>query len=156
MWSAISTLGTNIPALVFAGLFILLLIYAVKKGVISFKGHGLQVGNTADNEAKIRNMQLVYAKSLFESTANDMPQTCEFYHKMYVISQCLDEVERMIRENHISSDETYIETEFQIIYNIVLKYTTIDYFRADGFQVYLRNLITKLVRQLESIRKQYS
>ena len=156
MWSAISTLGTNIPALIFAGLFIILLIYAIKKGIISFKGHGLQVGNTADSEAKIRNMQLVYAKSLFESTANDMPQTCEFYHKMYVISQCLDEVERMIRENHISSDETYIETEFQIIYNIVLKYTTIDYFRADGFQAYLRNLITKLVKQLEAIRKQYS
>lgn len=156
MWSAISTLGTNIPALVFAALFIGVLVFSIKKGIISFKGHGLQVGNTADSEAKIRNMQLVYAKSLFESTANDMPQTCEFYHKMYVISQCLDEVERMIRENHISSDETYIETEFQIIYNIVLKYTTIDYFRADGFQAYLRNLITKLVKQLEAIRKQYS
>lgn len=62
----------------------------------------------------------------------------------------------MIRENHITDDDTYIETEYQIIYSIVLKYTVIDYFRKDEFKTYLHDLIEKLVKQLVKIRKQYS
>lgn len=127
----------------------------VKKGTLTFKGHGITLG-TADSESKIRNMQQLFSKSLFEGTIADLPKDCEYYHKRFVISQCLDEVERMIRENHISDDATYIETEYQIIYAIVLKYTTLDYFRQDGFKTYLHNLIEKLVIQLVKIRKQYS
>lgn len=134
--------------------FIVLCIM-VKKGILSFKGHGVTLG-TADSEAKIRNMQQLYAKALFEGTENDMPKDCETYHRKFVIGQCLDEVERMIRENHITEDDTYIETEYQIIYSIVLKYTVIDYFRKDEFKTYLHDLIEKLVKQLVKIRKQYS
>lgn len=134
---------------------IVIVIWAIKTGLISFKGKGLSVGK-ADSESKIRNMQQVYAKSLFESTISDLPKECDYYHKRFVISQCLDEVERMIRENHITSDDCYIETEFQIIYNIVIMNTTMEYFRSDKFQKYLRDLITKLVKQLESIRKTYT
>ena len=127
----------------------------IKKGTLTFKGHGVTLG-TAESEAKIRNMQQLYAKTLFEGTIADIPEECEYYHKRFVISQCLDEVERMIRENHITDDGTYIETEYQIIYAIVLKHTTIDYFRKDKFKTYLHDLIEKLVKQLVKIRKQYS
>lgn len=127
----------------------------VKKGILSFKGHGVTLG-TAESESKIRNMQQLYAKTLLEGTVADLPKECEYYHKCFVISQCLDEVERMIRENHITDDDTYIETEYQIIYSIVLKYTSIDYFREDEFKTYLHALIDKLVKQLVKIRKQYS
>lgn len=155
MWEAIVTLAKT-PAVValVVGLFGLL-FYMIKKGILSFKGHGVSLG-TADSEAKIRNMQQLYAKALFEGTVSDLPGECEYYHKRFVISQCLDEVERMIRENHITDDDTYVETEYQIIYAIVLKYTTIEYFRKDDFKDYLRDLIDKLVKQLVRIRKQYS
>jgi len=62
----------------------------------------------------------------------------------------------MIRENHITDDDTYVETEYQIIYAIVLKYTVIDYFRKQEFKDYLYDLVSKLVKQLAKIRKQYS
>lgn len=154
MWEAIVTL-TKTPAAValVIGLFGLL-FYMVKKGMLSFNGKGVTVGG-AESESKIRNMQQIYAKSLFEGTISDLPKECDYYHKRFVISQCLDEVERMIRENHITSDDCYIETEFQIIYNIVILNTSIDYFRGDDFKKYLRDLICKLVKQLESIRKTY-
>ena len=96
--------------------FIVLCIM-VKKGILTFKGHGITLG-TADSEAKIRNMQQLYAKTLLEGTVADLPKECEYYHKCFVISQCLDETERMIRENHITDDDTYIETEYQIIYSV--------------------------------------
>lgn len=147
--------GNGIWSLLTVVFVFLVLCLLVKKGILSFKGHGLTLG-TADSEAKIRNMQQLYAKALFEGTENDMPKDCETYHRKFVISQCLDEVERMIRENHITEDDTYIETEYQIIYSIVLKYTVIDYFRKDEFKTYLHNLIEKLVKQLVKIRKQYS
>ena len=153
---ALKTLANNgIWSLLTVVFIFLILCLLVKKGILNFKGHGLTLG-TADSESKIRNMQQLYAKSLFEGTVADLPKDCEYYHKRFVISQCLDEVERMIRENHITDDDTYIETEYQIIYSIVLKHTTIDYFRKDDFKTYLHDLIEKLVKQLVKIRKQYS
>ena len=147
--------GNGIWSLLTVVFIFLVLCLLVKKGILSFKGHGLTLG-TADSESKIRNMQQLYAKSLFEGTVADLPKDCEYYHKRFVISQCLDEVERMIRENHITDDDIYIETEYQIIYSIILKHTTIDYFREDEFKTYLHALIEKLVKQLVKIRKQYS
>lgn len=134
---------------------IIIFLFAIKKGLISFHGKGLSVGG-ADTESKIRNMQQMYAKSLFEGTIADLPEECEYYHKRFVISQCLDEVERMIRENHITSDDCYIDTEFQIIYNIVILNTSLDYFRSDEFKKYLKDIIVRLVKQLELIRKTYT
>ena len=147
--------GNGIWSLLTVVFVFIVLCLLVKKGILSFKGHGVTLG-TADSESKIRNMQQLFSKSLFEGTVADLPKDCEYYHKRFVISQCLDEVERMIRENHITDDDTYIETEYQIIYSIVLKYTVIDYFRKDEFKTYLHNLIEKLVKQLVKIRKQYS
>lgn len=147
--------GNGIWSLLTVVFVFLVLCLLVKKGILSFKGHGLTLG-TADSESKIRNMQQLFSKYLFEGTVADLPEDCEYYHKRFVISQCLDEVERMIRENHITDDDTYIETEYQIIYSIVLKYTVIDYFREDEFKTYLHDLIEKLVKQLVKIRKQYS
>lgn len=146
--------GNGVWSLLTVVFIFIVLCIMIKKGILSFKGHGVSLG-TADSEAKIRNMQQLYAKSLFEGTENDMPKDCETYHRKFVISQCLDEVERMIRENHITDDDTYIETEYQIIYSIVLKYTSIDYFRQEVFKKYLHDLVEKLIKQLVKIRKQY-
>jgi hypothetical protein len=155
MWEAITILAKTPTAVVLVAGIIAIAFYCIKKGLFSFKSHGISLG-TADSEAKIRNMQQLYAKSLFEGTITALPEECEYYHKRFVISQCLDEVERMIRENHITDDDTYIETEYQIIYAIVLKYTIIDYFRKQEFKDYLYDLITRLIKQLVKIRKQYS
>lgn len=153
---ALTALASNgWPSLATVIVIVILLLYAIKKGIISFNGKGLKVGK-ADTESKIRNMQQVYAKSLFESTITMMPKECDYYHTRFVISQCLDEVERMIRENHITSDDCYIDTEFQILYNIVVLNTTLDYFRSEEFKEYLRGMICILVKQLENIRKTYS
>lgn len=153
---ALKTLANNgIWSLLTVVFIFLILCLLVKKGILSFKGHGLTLG-TAESESKIRNMQQLYAKTLFEGTIADIPEECEYYHKRFVISQCLDEVERMIRENHITDDDTYIETEYQIIYSIILKHTVTDFFRKDEFKTYLYDLIKKLVKQLVKIRKQYS
>lgn len=151
----LAALNSNIYAFILIILVIAFIWYLIKKGFISFKWHGVSVG-TADSEAKIRNMQQLYAKALFEGTLADLPKDCDYYHKRFVISQCLDEVERMIRENHITDDDTYVDTEYQIIYSIVLKYTTIDYFKEQAFKDYLYDLVSRLIKQLAKIRKQYS
>ena len=136
-------------------LAIVVLFVVIKKGLLSFSGHGLSIG-VAEKEAKIRTMQQVYAKSLFESTIHSLPKECEYYHSRFVISQVLDEVERMIQQNHITTDEAYISTEQMIIYNTVLKYTELDYFRNDKFKDYLFDIVEECIKQLVKIRKQYS
>lgn len=146
--------SSGIPVLVTVLLILVGVFFAVKYGFISFQGKGLRVG-TADSESKIRNMQQLFAHSLFESTLADLPKECEYYRSRFIISQCLDEVERMIRENHITSDDTYIETEYTILYSIVKKYSELEYFRTPQFEEYLHKLVEKLVKQLERIRKTY-
>ena len=153
---ALKALASNgVWSLLTVVFIVIVLIVLIKKGILSFKGYGVSLG-TATSEAKIRGMQQLFSKSLFESTISDLPEECEKYHKLFVISQCLDEVERMIRENHIIDDDTYVETEYQILYSIILKHTTLDYFRQDDFKAYLHDLVERLVKQLVKIRKQYS
>lgn len=155
MWEAIVVLAKTPAAVALVVGIFGLLFYMVRKGILSFKGHGVSLG-TADSEIKIRSMQDLYAKSLLESTVSFLPESCEYFHKRFVISECLDEVQRMIRENHITDDSVYIETEYSIIYNIVLKYTKDKYFRDEEFRAYLHGLMEKLIKQLVKIRKQYS
>lgn len=148
--------GNGIWSLVAVIVIIIILLIAVKKGWIGGSIKGVKIGNNAEAEIKIRSMQDLYAKSLLESTVSFLPETCEYYHKRFVISECLDEVQRMIRENHITDDSVYIETEYTIVYNIVLKYTKDKYFKDEEFKAYLHGLMEKLIKQLVKIRKQYS
>lgn len=135
---------------------IIILVICVKRGLIGGNIKGIKIGNNAEAEIKIRSMQDLYSKSLLESTVSFLPETCEYYHKRFVIAECLDEVQRMIRENHITDDSVYIETEYSIVYNIVLKYTKDKYFKSEEFRAYLHGLMERLIKQLVKIRKQYS
>lgn len=147
--------SVNVFTMVVVIAIIAFLFIVIRKGWFNFSGHGLSIG-LAEKEAKIRTMQQVFAKSLFESTIHSLPTDCEYYHSRFVISQVLDEVERMIQQNHITTDDAYISTEQMIIYNIVLKYMTIDYFRKPEFKEYLYKLVEDCIKQLVKIRKQYS
>ena len=147
--------SVNVFTMVVVIAIIAFLFIVLRKGWFSFNGHGVSIG-LAEKEAKIRTMQQVFAKSLFESTIHSLPTECEYYHSRFVISQVLDEVERMIQQNHITTDDAYVSTEQMIIYNIVLKYTTIDYFRSNEFKDYIFKLVEDCVKQLVRIRKQYS
>lgn len=154
---ALTALASNgVWSLILVAVVIIILLYAVKKGWIGGSIKGVKIGNKTEAEVKIRSMQDLYAKSLLESTISFLPETCEYYHKRFVISECLDEVQRMIRENHITDDSVYIETEYAIVYNIVLKYTKDNYFRDEEFRAYLHGIMEKLIKQLVKIRKQYS
>ena len=148
--------GNGIWSLVAVIVIIVIFLIAIKKGLVGGSIKGVKIGNNAEAEIKIRSMQDLYAKSLLESTISFLPETCEYYHKRFVISECLDEVQRMIRENHITDDSVYIETEYAIVYNIVLKYTKDNYFRGEEFRAYLHDIMEKLIKQLVKIRKQYS
>lgn len=154
---ALAALASNgwmslVTVLVIFGIICLM----IKKGILGGSIKGIKIGNNAEAEVKIRSMQDLYSKSLLESTISFLPETCEYYHRRFVIAECLDEVQRMIRENHITDDSVYIETEYSIIYNIVLKYTKDKYFQSEEFRAYLHDIVEKLIRQLVKIRKQYS
>ena len=65
---ALTTLANNgIWSLLTVVFVFIVLCIMIKKGILTFKGHGVTLG-TADSEAKIRNMQQLYAKTLFEGT----------------------------------------------------------------------------------------
>ncbi len=148
--------GNGIWSLIAVIAIIVIFLIAIKKGLIGGSIKSVKIGNNAESEIKIRSMQDLYAKSLLESTISFLPETCEYFHKRFVIAECLDEAQRMIRENHITDDSVYIETEYSIIYNIVLKYTKDKYFQSEEFRAYLHGIVEKLIRQLVKIRKQYS
>lgn len=58
--------GNGIWSLVAVIAIIVIFLIAIKKGILSFQGHGLSVG-AAESEAKIRSMQQLYDKTLEEA-----------------------------------------------------------------------------------------
>ena len=122
---------------------IIILLFAVKKGWISFKGHGLSVGET--DERKLITNQWTYSKALCDSMYNKIRPYCDNdYHALYLIASVEDIMQDMVVHNHISSDDVYIRCKQQLVYSAIIKRTSNEHFQTPEF----RQCCDKFVRDL--------
>ena len=162
MWQAIQNIFTSANAnqiIVMILLLAFILIIGIKKGIISFNGHGLSVG-IRENEAKIRRQQTEYLNMIADGTIRDLPKKFQegnsYYRSKYVISKFKDIFETAIMYNHITDDEEYISLKQEIAYSMIMKVTDDDYFRTPEFQKYLNELVEKIIKRFVKIRKTYN
>jgi len=162
MWDAITKLvnGPNGTILIlFIILVIINVIQGIRKGYISFMGHGLNI-NAAENEAKIRRQQSEYLNMIADGTIRDLPKNFQegnsYYRSKYVISKFKDIFEMAIMYNHITDDEEYITLKQETAYSMIMKVTEDDYFRSPEFKKYLDDLVEKIIKRFVKIRKAYS
>lgn len=152
--------GTN--GLFVLGFLLILLIVGtvlIKKGILSFSGHGLSIGGD-EQERKIMRQQSEYLTMIADGTIRDLPKHLvegpSYYRSKYTISKFKDIFESAIMYNHITDDEEYIQLKQEIAYSMILKVTEDDFFKTSEFKNYLNKLVEKIIKRFVKIRKAYS
>ena len=152
--------GNNgIPVLVFVALVLMGLYWTAKRGLISFKGKGLSVGQTRENELRIVREQLQAMEGMADASINYLPEElrtgCSYYRVKYVIAKFKDLMEQCIIYNHITKDPMYIKLKQDAAYNIIMKLTDDKFFRAPEFKAYLNDLVKSILETCVDVRETY-
>lgn len=160
-WLATLVNGANgVFALGFALIVIIVIVYLIKKGILSFEGKGFQVGKVAGTERQIMRMQMQYVNTRLDATIKDVPphlrEGLHYYRTKYIISKVKDLFEETIIYNHISDDEEYILLKQELAYNLVVKLTDDEYFMKPEFKDFMYDLVKEMVKRIVRIRKTYS
>lgn len=166
MWESLAkilTSGNAVPIIGIIAFIIVLIIIGIKKGIISFSGHGLSINDREqerEKEAKIRRQQSEYLNMIADSTINDLPKHLtegnSYYRCKYVISKFKDLFEQAIMYNHISDDDEYVQLKQELAYFTIMKVTEDQFFKTDSFKKYLDELVAKIIKRFVKIRKTYS
>ena len=103
---------------------IILLAYLVKKGIFSFRGKGLTVGISNEEELSIVRKQIEFCSADTNNMLRDImkvvPENTEnIYKAKYTIERVFDELVKIVVLNHISTDSTYIMLKQELIWSIV-------------------------------------
>lgn len=128
MWSALQEILTsNNFWKTVIGIVALVILFAVlvKKGLLSFKGHGLKVGVSNEEELAIVRTQIQWAEAdcnnMLRELTKKLPEGTEMneYKAKYTIEKVLDELVKIIIFNHISLEPTYVKLKQDLIWSVV-------------------------------------
>ena len=128
MWQAIQEVLTSDnfwKSVIGIGVLVILLAILVKKGLISFKGHGLNVGTTNEEELSIVRTQIQWCEAdcnnMLRELIKKLPEGTSMneYKAKYTIEKVLDELVKIIIFNHITLEPTYIKLKQDLIWSVV-------------------------------------
>ena len=128
MWQAIQEVLTSDnfwKSVIGIGALVLLFAILVKKGLISFKGHGLNVGNTNEEELAIVRTQIQWCEAdcnnMLRELTNKLTEATyiDEYRLKYTVEKVLDELVKIIIFNHITLEPTYIKLKQDLIWSVV-------------------------------------
>lgn len=147
MWEAIQTLATNPVTLVVALIIIGIVVYGVRTGKISYKAHGLNVGDNSDR-ILIRN-QLEYAETACKGQYRLIRDFCDNeYHARFIIAEVIDVFQAACIHNFISDDEIYIRSKKNLVLLTIQKYATNDHFFTPEFRTCCDKFVEGLIKDL--------
>ena len=128
MWQAIQEVLTSDnfwKSVIGIGALVILFAVLVKKGLISFKGHGLNVGNTNEEELAIVRTQIQWCEAdcnnMLRELTNKLTEATyiDEYRLKYTVEKVLDELIKIIIFNHITLEPTYIKLKQDLIWSVV-------------------------------------
>ena len=159
MWEAISKLGTTPLTLLFAAGLIICIIVMIKKGIISFKGKGLTVGNNdeRDIERTIIRSQIQYVKSAVSDFYDDIPDFPERdeWRLRYICEKIVSVFTDIISFNHISKEKIYTEMKQASIWEVIINNTAASIMTSDEFKDVVYTKTEEILDKLISIREYY-
>ena len=160
MWEAISKLGTTPLTLLFAAGLIICIIVMIKKGIISFKGKGLTVGNSNDErdiERTIIRSQIQYVKSAVSDFYDDIPDFPERdeWRLKYICEKIVSVFTDIISFNHISKEKIYTEMKQASIWEVIINNTAASIMTSDEFKDVVYTKTEEILDKLISIREYY-
>ena len=162
MWEAILgifTSGNFLQVVLGIAALVILLSFLVKKGLISFKGKGLKVGHSDEEERTIIRTQIQWCEADVESMLreivnNSMEEGDNIYKACYTVEKVLDELVKIVIFNHISLEPQYIKLKQDLIWSTVSKINPEPVW--DKLEPIIRDRVENAIRTLYEIRQYYS
>ena len=145
---------------IFFFITLITLIILVKKGIISFKGKGLTVGNNEterDIERTIIRSQIQYVKSAVSDFYDDIPDfpNRDEWRLKYICERIISVFTNIISFNHISKEKIYTEMKQSEIWAVIINNTTADIMTSDEFKNVVYTKTAEILDKLISIRDYY-
>ena len=160
MWQAIQGILTSDnfwKATVSIGSLVILFAVLVKKGLISFKGKGLKVGNNDTERTIIRN-QIMFVKTEISDFYNRIPyfEGRDEWRLKYIMEKCLDVLVDAISLNHLTLEPVYLELKCRAVWDEVLQNSDDANILTDDFKKTVYDETKHIIEKLIEIREFYN
>lgn len=162
MWSALQEILTsNNFWKTVIGIVALVILFAVlvKKGLISFKGHGLKVGVSNEEELAIVRTQIQWCEAdcetMLREISNRFSETeMDEYKARYTVERVLDELVKIVIFNHICLEPQYVKLKQDLIWSTVSRINPEP--EWNQLEDIVKERVEVAIRTLYEIRQYYS
>lgn len=160
MWQAIQVVLTSDnfwKAVVSIGALVVLFAVLVKKGLISFKGKGLKVGNSDTERTIIRN-QIMFVKTEISDFYNRIPdfEGRDEWRLKYIMEKCLDVLIDAVSLNHLTLEPVYVDLKCRSVWDEVLQNSDDPHILTDDFKKVVYDETKHIIEKLIEIREYYN
>lgn len=168
MWEAFSNVLTsksfleNIPNLL---MLVLVLLIAVKLGIIRVKTKHVQIGQMSDSDKErtiireqcdFTHTYLMGLVSKIEKTTSDGKLIHGGYFTRYILEAAYDEFVKWITFNHISRSPAYVHTKQEKIKALVYSMGVREEFKTREFAERMDRWVSEVIEELVRIRELYA
>lgn len=144
--------GNGIWSLVAVIVIIVIVLIAIKRGLIGFKGHGLQVGDS-DDRILIRN-QIEYIQAACEGQFRKIRPYCESDDQAkYIISKVEDVFQACAIYNYITDEECYIRAKKNLVLMTIQKRVSNNHFFTPEFRSCCDRFTEDLIKDLYHMKR---
>lgn len=160
-WLAnVLTSSNAIPIIIIIVLLVVIIAILAKKGIVSFKGKGLTVGNGNDErdiERTIIRSQIQYVKSAISDFYDDIPDfpNRDEWRLKYICERIISVFTNIISFNHISREKIYTEMKQSEIWAVIINNTASEIMTSDEFKNVVYTKTAEILDKLVSIREYY-
>lgn len=124
----------------------------IKKGILSFRGHGLQIGEQVSRDL-IRN-QWEYSASACEAQFSKIRPYCESDSEAkYLIAKVNDIFQAAIIYNFMSENESYLKAKQALVLNAIRKRSTNSHFHSAEFEACCNRFVEETIKALVRMKK---
>lgn len=160
MWEAIQNILTSDnfwKTIVGIGALVILFAILVKKGLISFKGKGLKVGNSETERTIIRN-QIMFVKTEISDFYNRIPdfEGRDEWRLKYIMEKCLDVIVDAVSLNHLTLEPVYVNLKCRAVWDEVLQNADNTNILTDDFKKVVYDETKHIIEKLIEIREYYN
>ena len=158
--ASVLTSSNAIPIIIIVVLLVVIIAILAKKGIVSFKGKGLTVGNGNDErdiERTIIRSQIQYVKSAVSDFYDDIPDFPgrDEWRLKYICEKIISVFTDIISFNHISKEKIYTEMKQASIWAVIINNTAADIMTSDEFKDVVYAKTEEILDKLITIREYY-
>ena len=144
--------SSGLPALITVLLIVLIVLFAVKMGWVSFKGHGLEIGESKDRDL-IRN-QFEYVDAICNAKFVKLHEHIkDEYLCKRLIDKVIDLFQLWVVVNNMSDDENYVKAKQALVYSAILKRTDDPWVAGEDFKACCNRFVNDLIRDLVRMKR---